>query len=290
MSSNDSFAALPGYLQRRIDEAFDGSRTSKNPNPTDSGGGFVADGGGFLVESDSQAQIPLSAIPTALQQLDLPPDDEQILLVFKNAASGWQSTINRPEEIGHEAAGLYVSREDWRSVCAVLLEPRVQEYEDSDGVGPGEGAGQLGSDSDGAGEDEYEEQDEPEVESDSDDEYMDDGPSESRRRTRSAKALRHRSSSSSPGSSPSPPKSTHLTARQKTTCLDTYALFFPTVAETELPDQRITIKDVQRLTKLIGDKLKGDEMLEMLGEFSTAPDRSMSFGDFEIMMVAAKLC
>ncbi|KAF8179021.1 hypothetical protein K438DRAFT_1908356 [Mycena galopus ATCC 62051] len=288
MSTNDSFAALPEYLQRRIDEAFDRIGTSNNPNSTDSGGGFVADGGGFLVESDSQAQIPLSAIPTALQRLDLPPDDEQILLVFKNAGSGWQSTTNRPEEIGHEAAGLYVSREDWRSVCAVLLEPRVQEYEDSDVAG--ESAGQLGSDSDGADEDEYEEQDEPEVESDSDDEYMDDVPSKSRRRTRSAKALRHRSSSSSPGSSPSPPKSTHLTARQKTTCLDTYALFFPTVAETELPGQRITIKDVQRLTKLIGDKLKGDEMLEMLGEFSTAPDRSMSFGDFEIMMVAAKLC
>jgi hypothetical protein len=31
-------------------------------------------------------------------------------------------------------------------------------------------------------------------------------------------------------------------------------------------------------------------MLDMLGEFSTAPDRSMSFEDFGTMMMAAKLC
>ncbi|KAJ7255104.1 hypothetical protein B0H12DRAFT_1114199 [Mycena haematopus] len=285
MSSDDSFAALPKYLQRRVDEAFDQIGSSNDPNPTDSGGGFIGAGGGFLVEDSEspQTQISLSAIPTALQQLDLPPDDEQILLVFRNAASGWQSTSNRPEEIG-EAAGLYVSREDWRSVCAVLLEHRAEEYEDSDGTGP-----VAGADSDEADEDEYQEQEEPEADSDSD-EYVEEAPSKARRRTRSAKALRSRSSSSSSASSASPAKSKHLTARQKKACLDTYALFFPTVSMSELPDQRITIKDIQRLTKLIGDKLKGDEILDMLGEFSTAPDRSMSLADFETMMLAAKLC
>ncbi|KAJ7875540.1 hypothetical protein B0H14DRAFT_2715631 [Mycena olivaceomarginata] len=282
MSSTDSFAALPEYLQRRIDKAFDQERRSSNAsNPVDSGGGFIADGGGFLIEDSEPppTQIALSAVPAALQRLDLPPDDEQILLVLKNAASG-------PEEIGEEeGAGLYVSRDDWRSVCAVLLEHRAEEYEDSEGTGPG-------ADSDGErDEDEYQGQDEPDAESDEDsDEYMEEGPSTSRRRTRSAKNIRRRSPSSSSTSSVSPRKSKPLTARQKRTCLETYALFFPTVSEEELPDQRITLKDIQRLTKLIGDKLKGDEMLEMLGEFSTAPDRSMSFEDFGTMMMAAKLC
>ncbi|KAJ6457609.1 hypothetical protein C8R45DRAFT_1032710 [Mycena sanguinolenta] len=277
MSSNDSFAALPKYLQRRVDKAFDQSASANDSNPSDSGGGFLTG------DSESSiTQIPLSAIPKALQQLDLPPDDEEVLLVFKNAASGWQSTTNRPEEIGDGAGGLYVSREDWRSVCGVLLEHRAEEYEDSDGTGP-----VAGGDSDGADEDEYQEQDEPEVDSDSD-EYMEEVPSKSRRRTRSAKALRSRSSSLA--SSSSPPKPKRPTARQRKTCLDTYALFFPTVSEAELPNQRIAVQDIQRLTKLIGDKLKGDEILEMLGEFSTAPDRSMNLSDFETMMMAARLC
>ncbi|KAF7344984.1 hypothetical protein MVEN_01661200 [Mycena venus] len=269
MTTNDSFAALPKYLQRRIDKAFDASGTANDANPADSGGGFIAGGGGFLVE-DSPTQIPLSAIPGALQRLDLPPDDEQVLLVFKNAASGWQSTTNRPEEIGVGEGALYVSKEDWRSVCTVLLEHRAEEYEDSDGTGSGEGA----VDSDGADEDEYQEQDEPDADSDSDsDEYMEEGPSTSRRRTRSnMKTRRSRSSSASSASSASTPKK--LTARQKKTCLDTYALFFPKVSEEELTTKRIGIKDIQRLTKLIGDKLKGDEIIEMLGEFSTSPDKN----------------
>jgi hypothetical protein len=32
------------------------------------------------------------------------------------------------------------------------------------------------------------------------------------------------------------------------------------VSEEELPNQPIGIKDIQRLSKLIGDKLKGDEV------------------------------
>ncbi|KAJ7605798.1 hypothetical protein FB45DRAFT_1041878 [Roridomyces roridus] len=50
----------------------------------------------------------------------------------------------------------------------------------------------------------------------------------------------------------------------------------PTTPETELSDQRIMIKDIQRLAKLIGDTLKSDEIIEMLSEFSTAPDKSMT--------------
>ncbi|KAJ7028072.1 hypothetical protein C8F04DRAFT_1036753 [Mycena alexandri] len=280
-STNDSFSVLPEYLQRRIDKAFNQSVPSNNTPPADSGGGFVADDGGFIVDSDEPSQIPLSAIPTALQQLDLPPDDEQVLLVFKNAASGWSSSTNRPEEIGAEAGGteakLFVSRDDWRSVCAVLLEHHANEYEDSEG---GAATDQMPVDS-GGEEDEYQAPDAGDSDSD---EYVEDGPSTSRRRTRTT---RRASSSSSSASSVSTPKK--LTARQTKTCLETYALFFPTVSESELPKQRIRIKDIQELSKLIGDKLKGDEIIEMLSEFSTAPDRSMNFADFGTMMVAAKM-
>jgi hypothetical protein len=280
--STDSFFALPQYLQRRIDKAFSGSATSYLTEsssaggfiPSSAGGGFLVEdsGGGFLAEDDSvltdndslPSQISLASIPSALQRLDLPPDDAQVLLVFKNAASGWKSSTNRPEEIGAEADAeeAYVSREDWRAVCAVLLEHHAEEYAESDGAGAAAVADQLvegDSDAD-EDEDEYHQDAEPDADSDSDsDEYM-EGPS-TRRRTRTTAKRRARSSSSA--SSVEPPdskKRRKLTARQAEACLATYALFFPSASEEELPNQRIGIKDIQRLSKLIGDKLKGDEV------------------------------
>ncbi|KAJ7936883.1 hypothetical protein B0H13DRAFT_2246621 [Mycena leptocephala] len=198
--------------------------------------------------------------PSALQLLDLPPDDAQVLRVFKSAASGWQSSTNRPEEIGGEADAeeAYVSHQ--------LVEGDSDADED---------------------EDEYHQDAEPDADSDSDsDEYM-EGPS-TRRCTRTPAKRRARPSSRSSVSSvgpPDPKKRRKLTARQTEACLATYALFFPSASEEELPNQRIGIKDVQRLSKLIGDKLKG----EMLSEFSTSPDKSMSFADFGDMMRAVKL-
>ncbi|KAJ7648455.1 hypothetical protein B0H17DRAFT_873587, partial [Mycena rosella] len=244
----------------------------------DSGAGFIADSGGFL--SEESAQIPLSAIPTALQRLDLPPDDEDVLLVFKNAAVGWKSSTNRPDEIG-EAEALFVSRDDWRSVCAVLLEHHAEEYEESEG-----GTGVDQPYVDGPGEDEEDEYQDPDAADDSDSDEYTEGPSTSRRRTRTTRRARSSSSSPSPSRTSTPKK---LTARQTKTCLETYALFFPSASESELPDQRIMIKDIQRVSKLIGDTLKADEIIEMLEEFSTSPDKSVSFADFGSMMVAAKL-
>ncbi|KAK7035674.1 hypothetical protein R3P38DRAFT_3263179 [Favolaschia claudopus] len=285
MSSNDSFAVLPEYLQRRIDKAFDSCIPPKESTSTDSGGGFI--GGGFLVEESEPAiQIPLSAIPEALQRLDLPPDDEQVLQVFKNAASGWQ-LADHSEAAGSGDGEQYVSRDDWRSVCSVLLEHRAEEYEDSDGMNVDAAAEQVDDfDEEDEPDDEYEENEEQEPEEDSDsDEYVDESPSKSRR---SAPLKKTRRSPSSDSSDSSTPKKT--TARQKKTCLDTYALFFPDASEAELPAQRVTVADIQRLSKLIGDKLKAEEILDMLGEFSTAPDKSMSFENFETMMLSTKLC
>ncbi|KAJ7194934.1 hypothetical protein GGX14DRAFT_677659 [Mycena pura] len=265
-SSTDSFFALPQYLQRRIDKAFD--QCSSSEPKSDSG--FFADSGGFL--SEDIFQLPLSAVPSALQRLDLPPDDEQVLLVFKNAASGWKSSANRPDEIG-DKTDLFVSRDDWRSVCAVLFEHHAEEYDESDG-GVATDQPHAPSHDEDDEDDEYVEPDH--LDSDSD-EYIED-PSPSRRGTRRA-----RSSSSSSVASFSTPRK--LTARQRQTCLETYALFFPDASVTELPDQRIMIADIQRSSKLIGDKLKSEEIIEMLEEFSTSPDKSMSFADFGAMML-----
>jgi hypothetical protein len=264
--------------------------------------------------------------PSSLQRLDLPPDDDQVLLVFKNAASGWRSSTNRPEEIGGEADAeeAYVSREDWRAVCAVLLVHHAEEYAESDGAGAATVADQLveGASTADEGENEYHQDAEPNADSDSDsDEYM-EGPS-TQRRTRTTAKLRARSSSSSSASSvgpPDPKKRRKLTARLTEACLATYTLFFPSASEKELPSQRIGIKDVQWLSKLIGTKLKGDEVrvvssflcrptfpfyylmsapifmnfltymfIEMLSEFSPSPDKSMSFAEFGDMMRAVKL-
>ncbi|KAJ7605906.1 hypothetical protein FB45DRAFT_848483 [Roridomyces roridus] len=277
--SLDEFSALPLHLQRRIDKAFD--HACVGPSESES------HGGGFIPASPSPdaSRIPLSSIPAALQLLDLPPDDEQVLTVFKNAASGWQASSNDVEmDGGTEEDSLYVSRDDWRSVLAVLLEPGGgDEYADSDDAPPRDSYANSNEDEDNDVDpaDEYHSPEASDDDSDSD-EYMEEpAPSTSR-----AKRTRRRSSSSSSLSSATPKK---LTARQRQTCLDTYALFFPSTSESELPNQRIMIKDIQRLTKLIGDTIKSDELIEMLDEFSTAPDKSMSFDDFGLMMLSAKL-
>jgi hypothetical protein len=154
-----------------------------------------------LEDNDSvPSQIPLSSIPSAIQRLGLAPDDVQVLLVFKNAASGWRLSTNRPGEIGGEsdAEEAYVSHEDWRAMCAVLLEHYAEEYVESDGASAAAVADQLveGASAADEGENEYHQDAEPNADSDSDsDEYM-EGPS-TRRRTRTTVKRRVRSSSSS---------------------------------------------------------------------------------------------
>jgi hypothetical protein len=147
-------------------------------------------------------------------------------------------------------------------------------------------------------------------------------PSTRRRSCTTAKRRARFSSAPSVGPPDSKKRET-LSARQTEACLATHTLFFPSASEEELPNQRIGIKDIQRLSKLIGDKLKGDEVrvvssflrrsalllrsfilpqvfmifltymdtqiIEMLSEFSTSPDKSMSFADFGDMMRAVKL-
>ncbi|KAJ7936815.1 hypothetical protein B0H13DRAFT_2649264 [Mycena leptocephala] len=104
--SADSFSALPQYLQRRIDNAFN---ALEGVFSRKTGCGSLAEKGSVLV--DNATQISLSSIPKLLQRLDLPPDDAQI------------------GDTDTEEA--YVSRDNWRAICAVLLD----DYDENDGVG-----------------------------------------------------------------------------------------------------------------------------------------------------------
>ncbi|KAF7296096.1 hypothetical protein MKEN_01424700 [Mycena kentingensis (nom. inval.)] len=280
-----AFDSFPDHLQRRIDNAFNACASpTTTPSKPDFGGGFLIDDGDDHTEPPTR--ISLSAIPSALQALDLPPDDEQVLTVFRNAATGWASATNDvAAPSSSQGAEMYVTRDDWRSVCAVLFEHHAEEYAESDGPGPEAAGGYEEDEDEDKDGDAYEANDDDDSDSD---EYMeedddDDRPGPSTRRRRPATRKRARSSSSS---SSAPKK---LTPRQRKTCLDTYALFFPDAAPDELPQRRVMIKDVQRLTQLIGDKYKSEEIIEMVEEFSTSPDKSMSFADFGAMMLAAKL-
>lgn len=260
------------------------------------GGGFIVEpefvessssandyrgGGGFIVELDSTSassnptdQIPLDRVPSALQRLDLPPDDDQILSVFKNAASGWQSDTLKPA-MDLDPSKEYVSRADWRSVCAVLLDTQSSDAgsDDDKPVWP-RGADRvndvemvntgLEDDDDAGSSDEYAEEDlsplsDVSGEESSEEEYQ---ATSSRKRTRGSTATKStgRSTRRRRGASPSLVDPQQMTRRQRQTCIDTYALFFPDFEGEELMKQKIMLKDIQRIAKVLGEKLKAEEV------------------------------
>ncbi|KAF8804771.1 hypothetical protein BYT27DRAFT_7106309 [Phlegmacium glaucopus] len=308
LSSDSLFLALPFRLQGLIDEAFDltvdpnhteYNKVKTRPFNNNTQTRNETGAGGFLVESheshsntsiedgildsqnnQSRSSLSLSSIPTALQLLDLPPDDPEVLSVFKNAASGWTSgSITSVEGLNLQEK--YVSREDWRSVCAILLEHRKSEISSDDGHLPRMSKSRnwqdVESDSQGYIE--------PESGSDSaessSDEYMEHHMSRRKRMQDQNRQFISR-----------PPLQLdleHPSSRQKETCLKTFALFFPEVPHHKLADHRIMIKDLQRVSKLLGEKFKAEEMVEMLSTFSTSPDKSVSFDDFSRIMIVAKL-
>lgn len=276
--------------------AFEGGLVLDEP---ETGGGFIVDddddSGGFVpepsppragpststipIDHDSEAQgekgspgsdshIPLSLIPTALQILDLPPDDEQVLLVFKNAASGWASgpaSARRTTRAG-EPAEEVVSLRDWRAVCSVLLEPNAQDAgvdEEDDGMdqdGDARASDGLVEDSGGSSE-EY-------VESDpgrySDDPDLDDNYSDTPAK-RSTRSTRRRSMRANKGSDESDKdtemkKNRPLTARQKEASRQAFALFLPSSADVDLGKQRVTISDLVRVSKELNEKITYDQV------------------------------
>ena len=256
-SSSDSlFYTLSNHVQRRIDEAFDVVVSKDVGNAT-----FGADGNlkvvndvteGAIVQEDdkvSPLQIPLTLIPAALQYLDLPPDDPEVCSIFRNAASGWSSSS---PNIGRNE--LYVSRDDWRAVCAVLL-----EHDDEDDEGPLDSLpraqipGSSEEDEEEGGS--YRESDYDSAESttgDLDEEYIEGG-------TSSRKPGGHRKAELLSLSAKTL-ATQKLTPQQRRTCLDAFALFFPDASPSELSEKKIMMKDIQRVAGLLKEKIKAEEV------------------------------
>lgn len=157
MSDYDpSFRSLAPNVRSRIDNAFYSALPKigvpDRGSTYDAPGGFLLDddhsmAGGFLPpsppavvqqgghesgESEEPSHIPLSRIPYALQLLDLPPDDEDVLAVFRNAATGWGDDHHSSRRTRHHYAMVtgeenevveeHVSLKDWRAVCAALMD------------------------------------------------------------------------------------------------------------------------------------------------------------------------
>ncbi|KAI0077720.1 hypothetical protein K474DRAFT_1661305 [Panus rudis PR-1116 ss-1] len=291
-------------------------------DPTPAAGGFVVDepssssAGGFLhvddkaeedgedddtTEPNDNDKIALSDIPTALQLLDLQPDDEDVLAVFRNAASGWNERTSRaagrsaPNETEQEQ---YVSRRDWRAVCAALLDTGDRQETSEDDKGSQDNDVEMRDEE----EDEVpsgEEFNPSEAESslselEDDDEYVQGGftPSKSKGKAKEKEPKKHRRSRRKASLSESEEEAStpkRITPRQKAECRRTFALFFPDVDDKDLDNKKIMIKDITRVAALLKEKITAEETVEMLEAFSTSADKSMSLADFERMMIATKM-
>ncbi|KAI0705177.1 hypothetical protein BC835DRAFT_559624 [Cytidiella melzeri] len=286
------------------------------------GGGFIPEdaassaAGGFVVPpSDSvstddsmeeiqKAYIPFRLIPRALQLLDLQPDDEDVLDVFRNAASGWGTAGENLRSKVNSENELLVSRKDWRAVCAALFDTSALDEEGE--LQEDEAMNEEEEEESAGSEEEYTESggmsDEVAEEEDSGDDYQEGGfvrstpqrkstgkgktkATAAARRTRSRKASYSSASSDGFGET----TLTRLTPRQKAECLRMFAMFFPGVADSEVQGKSIMIKDIARVAELLKERITAEEIVEMLEAFSTSPDKSMSLSDFETMMVAAKM-
>jgi len=274
----------------------------------DAGGGFIIDdddeGGGFIPEPsppwagpstsavpvdrdsgvqgeesspDPDSHILLSLIPTALQILDLPPDDEEVLLVFKNAASGWTSgpaSARRSSGVTGPTEEV-VSLRDWRAVCSVLLESDAQDggFEDEeygiDQDGDARMSDGLVEDSGGSSE-EYVESDPG---GDSEDQYPEDGNYSDTPAKLSMRSDRRRSIRANKDLDESDEedidikKKRPLAARQKETSRQAFALFFPPSTDADLENQRITISDLVRVSKELNEKITYDQVRRLLLAF-----------------------
>lgn len=259
-------------------------------------GGFVAEdegtalGGGFIPEEDtamgSEAggfipstrnktqtdeykslndQIPLRLIPQALQLLDLQPDDADVLEVFRNAASGWEDTANFGRSSEEQSEEHFVSRRDWRAVCAALLDTSGNEDDDSR-----DNDVQMGEDEDEVDEDEgsevsaeeYVDSDDERSEESSGDDYQEGGfvrskPSpQSSRRTQTTR----RSYSLSSSADGEATQQTRITVRQKAECRKTFALFFPGVPDSDLDGKRVMIRDIATVADILKEKISTEEV------------------------------
>lgn len=199
-----------------------------------------------------------------MQFVDLPPDDEDVLDTFRNAAGGWGELAD-----GEEG----VTRKDWREVCAILLKHRIgsngseaslaEHGNDEAGGGFLPSDELMESDADDT-EDEYHGQDEegslePSNSGSSDDYYDAHRISQTRSRDKKAPSKsKRRAARGDSDASPSP--APVMTRRQRGEALKTFALFFPDVPADDLSSQKIMIKDIGRVASLLSIRVKTEEV------------------------------
>ena len=270
---------IPSYLDTSeggfvLDEQDDGGGFIPEPSPPRAGPStstisleHSSEDEGEEDSLDSSSCIPLSLIPTALQILDLPPDDEQVLLVFKNAASGWTSFPD-PARRSSKIVGPVeevVSLRDWRAVCSVLLEPDLpsrEVYDEDDEVNQerdvrmsdgsaedSEGSGEEYVDSDLGGESD---------DQDPEDNYSDTPAERPMRSTKRRDTRANRGSDE--GEDVEIKRNRPLTTRQKEASRKAFAMFFPPSTDGDLDKQRITISDLVRVSKELNEKVTYDQV------------------------------
>ncbi|KZV61123.1 hypothetical protein PENSPDRAFT_659123 [Peniophora sp. CONT] len=262
--------------------------------PSPPSGGFLSPSppaGGFLPSSPPPRAarirspddfITLSEITRALQILDLPPDDEEVLAVFRNAATGWGAREKGDEEGEPEET---VTRKDWRAVCSALIgdddEPGDAEMDEPEDVV------ETIDDEDVSMEIQESEGDA------SSDEYVEETPQPKRKRGAATKTparkTRQKKAERADSDSDGDPLNRLLTARQKRECLHAFSLFFPGLEEDAVKRRRIGIKEITQASNILKEKTNVEEMVEMLEAFSSTPDKTMSLSDFEKMMITTRM-
>jgi len=288
---------LMSSLRSRIDDAF--HRALAGDISPHQPGGFLLPSHPAVVQQSSY--IPLSRIPHALQLLDLPPDDDQVLTVFRNAASGWED--DRPSSKRTDVTEGRVSLEDWRAVCDALMDDGGHDEDEQEGSA-------SGIDDDDENPDVMSNGSESELEESSgggsSDEYR-EAHAGSRKRprksaaaaataaggsgvtTRKTRARKTRSASARRLSPPSPNTNVEITPRQRRECFRAFLLFFPGVPEEVAKHRRLGVREVNAAATVLNEKIKSGEIIEMLEAFSTSPDKTMTLSDFEKMMIATRL-
>ncbi|KAI6047886.1 hypothetical protein EDC04DRAFT_31397 [Pisolithus marmoratus] len=205
--------------------------------------------------------IPLSSIPRTLGLLDLGSDDE-ILDVFRNAASGWGARNTDDEG---------VNRKDWRAVCAVLLEGQ-------DGAalgGAGEETEVVEVEDSGSEGEEYQMSVLSSEQEESSDEYYDNVSG-----TVKSKQVASGSCKASSKFSTSSLDPVRLTAEQRAICREDFARFFPAFPDAQLDGQRITAHEIMQAALLLKENLKPEgSKLACMMRISSAHPRVAGEGD-----------
>lgn len=217
--------------------------------------------GGFLLdeEEDSMSinsggqtadELPLFLVPRALQLLDLPPEDTELMEVFKSAA--YQRKADQNSVLGDKSyeRDIVISKGDWRKVCSTLLldgDNNIESSESNTSSSSGPGV-----DSD-----------------DSADDYIVETPKKKNSgRGPTTRQPRKQKMDYSKGALGKGADRMGVTERQKEDALSTFALFFhdSTAYENgdlsvqELTQRRITIEDVAKAAKSIKEKISADEV------------------------------